>query len=486
MTYTPLTNDEVPGKFVFRVDLSNKSPLTLDHNETTRWEIHFTHVYGIEDFVAALNGIELFDHYTQEPVGLELFRFGGFYWKFMTNNKWKKLGAGESLSFTLLGNNWMSSSSDIFNNWVLSCLEPDFEPKFATIISTKMEGNIMPSKMAVVDDDLFKRNKLDIMESWDKNGGLERYKRYEGFQIQHTEEPEDKPPRFDYRGLMIDFGRNFFKSIGDQPFERLIVEILSKLKLNKLHMHLSESQGWRLEIPGLESLTEFGAARCYGNFNWEDGSFPCLWPEPQDTVEDTKVPKQYFSRDEFIQLLTYAKSMDVDIVVEFDFPAHSRAAIQSMEYEAYRYGNTEYRLADPDETFNATGWARYYDDNINVCQESTYKFIEKVVTEVKLMYVEAGFDFDVNRPIMHIGGDETPQFAWELSPKCDKFKAENGLETTNDLFTHHIKRHAKIVDDAGFQVAAWEEAFVLNHKNVLPLDELGLSKPPIGLARLTF
>ena len=480
VTYTPLTNDEVPGKFVFQVDLTNKSPLTLDHNATARWEIHFSHVYGIEDFVAALNGIELFDHYTQEPVGLDLFRFGGFYWKFMTNNKWKKLEAGKSLSFTLLGNNWMSSSSDIFNNWVLSCVEPGSDAKFATISSTQMEGHIMPSKMANVDNDLFKRNKLDVMESWDINGGLERYKRYQGFQLQNTEELDDTPPRFSYRGLMIDFGRNFFKQIADQPFDRVIVDILSTLKMNKLHMHLSESQGWRLEIPGLRSLTEFGAARCYGNFTWVDGSFPCLWPEPQDTVEDTKVTKQFFTRDEFVQLLQYARSKNVDIVVEFDFPAHSRAAIQSMEYEAHRYGNTEYRLADPDETFNATGWARYYDDNINVCQESTYKFIEKVVAEVKSMYEEAGVNFAVERPIMHIGGDETPPFAWELSPKCDKFKKENGLETTNDLFTHHIKRHAKIVDAAGFQVAAWEEAFILNHESVLPLNELNLSTPPLG------
>ena len=101
----------MPGKFVFRVQLTNKSPLTLDHNATTRWEIHFSHVYGVEDFVAALNGIELFDHYTQQPVGLDLFRYGGFYWKFMTNDKWNKLEAGKSFSFTLLGNNWMSSSS---------------------------------------------------------------------------------------------------------------------------------------------------------------------------------------------------------------------------------------------------------------------------------------------------------------------------------------------------------------------------------------
>lgn len=217
------------------------------------------------------------------------------------------------------------------------------------------------------------------MKSWDLDGGSERYHRYEQFsKTKGVTTDHDFPPRFDYRGLMIDFGRNFFQSVGGQPFADVLIEVLSLLKMNKFHMHLSESQGWRLEIPGLDALTTFGSNRCYGEF---ENGFPCLWPEPQDTLKDTYETRKFFTREKFIDLLKKAASKNIDIIVEFDFPAHARAAVQSMEYEFFKSGDDQYRLADPDETFQAQGWARYYDDNINVCQDSTYNFIEKVVTE---------------------------------------------------------------------------------------------------------
>ena len=485
----------MPGKFVFRIDFLNNSPDPIVHkNGSSEWEIHFSHVYGIDDFVAALNGVELVDHYSKADLGLTLYRYGGFYWKFMTNDKWRTLSSNETFSFHLLGNNWMSSSSDIFNNWVLICTENQSSGKTiiskVTIDSTRMRpfGNaftnpqLMPSRMANVSDHLFKRNKLDVMESWDLNGGLDRFERYNHLSVSSSMAKtfEDENPRFEYRGLMIDYGRNFFRTVNNQPFTEVVLDLLSKLKMNKLHMHLSESQGWRLEIPDLEALTDFGSNRCYGNFSH---GFPCLWPEPQDTLEDTTLDKdKFFTRNEFVQLLKLAAEKGIDVVVEFDFPAHARAAVKSMEYHYHMTLNDTYRLADPDETFTPTGWARYYDDNINVCQESTYAFIEKVVSEVKKMYEDAGLFDLTNPPVMHIGGDETPGFAWEESPKCSQFKKDHNLTTTNDLFTHHIKRHVKIVSDYGFRVAAWEEAFIVNHERVLDLRELSLensSYPPI-------
>ena len=483
--YTALSNDEVPGKFVFRIDLFNKSPEPIIHkNGSLEWEIHFSHVYGIDDFMAALNGVELVDHYSKADLGLTLYRYGGFYWKFMTNEKWSPLRSNETFSFHLLGDNWMSSSSDIFNNWVLVCTEHPSPGVIrvlkSTIYSTTMRPfnnpQLLPSPMANVSDHLFKRNKLDVMESWDLNGGLDRFERYNRLSASNsTRIVQDENPRFEYRGLMIDYGRKFFRTVNNQPFTEVVLDLLGKLKMNKLHMHLSDSQGWRLEIPGLDALTEFGSNRCYGNFNGIPNGFPCLWPEPQDTIEDTMFDKdKFFTRTEFIELLKLAADKGIDVIVEFDFPAHARAALKSMEYHYYTTSNDTYRLADPNETFTPTGWARYYDDNINVCQESTYAFIEKVVSEVKKMYEEAGLFDPANPPVMHIGGNETPDFAWEESPKCVQFKKDHNLTTTNDLFTHHIKRHVKIVSDYGFRVAAWEEAFIVNHERVIDLSELGL------------
>ena len=102
---------------------------------------------------------------------------------------------------------------------------------------------------------------------------------------------------------------------------------MSILKLNMLHLHLTEDQGWRLEIPGLPELTEFGAHRCYGNFN--NTEFPCLWPSPQDRAEgEPELGPRYFSKTKFIELLKYANSKDIEIVPEVDLPAHARAAIK--------------------------------------------------------------------------------------------------------------------------------------------------------------
>merc|ERR1711892_244501 len=120
LTYSVLNNDN--GKFIFRINMTNNSPHDLAHNSTigleyANWEFHFSHVYGIDDYMAALDGVKLVDYVTNRTIGLTLYRFGGFYWKFMTNEVWEPLRSGGSFSFTLVGNNWMSSSSDVFNNW---------------------------------------------------------------------------------------------------------------------------------------------------------------------------------------------------------------------------------------------------------------------------------------------------------------------------------------------------------------------------------
>ena len=94
VTYTVVSNTEVAGKFLFNVELVNNGPVPVELTESSKWEIHFTHVYGIEDFVAALDGIELVDFYTSKKVGLDLFRYGGFYWKFILNQDWKSLAQG--------------------------------------------------------------------------------------------------------------------------------------------------------------------------------------------------------------------------------------------------------------------------------------------------------------------------------------------------------------------------------------------------------
>lgn len=203
----------------------------------------------------------------------------------------------------------------------------------------------------------FQRNSEDKWQSWDNDGGLLRYERYgqftpaindpatkdpatndptvngtiaEGLHQAHIKSTESaNDPRFEYRGLMVDVGRNFFptRDNGRVDFFNELIDVMAVLKLNMLHLHLTEDQGWRLEIPGLQELTDFGAHRCYGNFN--STTFPCLWPSPQDRAEgEAEVGMRYFSRSRFIELLKYAHVKNVQIVPEIDLPAHSRAAVK--------------------------------------------------------------------------------------------------------------------------------------------------------------
>jgi len=381
-------------------------------------------VYGIEDYIQALSGLELVDYETRHPYGLTLHRYGGFYWKFVVNRNWKTLNPGNTFIMKLRGNNWMSSASDIFNNWAFGCTKIECcHDGFQTIKSTEMTNDqaYFPSPMSGVTDQHFQRYEGDKWISWDANGGLERFNRYSNFSpsdnIVFKNDVKELARNFSYRGLHIDFARNFFREIHGRSFVEEIINLLERLNLNKFHMHLSDDQGWRLEIPDIPELTQYGASRCYGEFKNEYGGktgFPCLFPGPQDTVDDTHRTNLYFDRDEFINLLKFATEKGIDIIPEFDFPAHASAAIESMEYRHYMnpaYGG-DFRLVDPDETFPTDKWARYYNGQINVCLDSTYDFLKKIVKEVKSMYVDAGLFLLDNPPLFHLGGDETPDFAW--------------------------------------------------------------------------
>lgn len=259
-------------------------------------------------------------------------------------------------------------------------------------------------------------------------------------------------PDLPYRGQMIDIARNFTTP---ENMKKL-VDILASYKLNVLHFHFCDDEGWRLEIPGLEELTSVGSRR--GHTTDES---QCLYPCYDGGYDpDAKtVGNGYYSREEFIDLLKYANERHVRIIPEIESPGHARAAIVSMKARYSKYiatdpgKATEYLLSEPGDTSRYVSVQYYTDNVINVALPSTYRFMEKVIQELNAMYKEAGAPLAT----IHLGGDEVPRGVWMGSPKCQELMKEKGMTKAHDLSEYFITQMADIMQRNGLKFSGWQE-----------------------------
>jgi len=262
-------------------------------------------------------------------------------------------------------------------------------------------------------------------------------------------------PRFPYRGLQLDVSRNFHSL----KHVKRVIDQMSYYKLNKLHLTITNDEGWRLEIPGLPELTDVGSRRGH-TLDERDMLLPAYGSGP---FADPSIGAGtgFYTREEFIGLLRYAHDRHIEIIPEIDVPGHARAAIKAMKsrYLAHTESGdpamaNEYLLHDINDASEYNS-AQHYDDNvICVCQESTYRFIEKVIDEVVMMYREADAPFTA----IHSGGDEVPYGAWQKSPVCDKWMTENDdVENSDELNAYFLKRFMTILDKYDLTTAGWEE-----------------------------
>lgn len=269
----------------------------------------------------------------------------------------------------------------------------------------------------------------------------------------------DDAPRFPYRGLHLDVARNFH----DKAAVEKLIDVMSLYKLNHFHMHLSDDEGWRLEIPGLPELTEVGGHRGH-TLDERDHLFPSFGSGPDPAVSASS-GSGFFTRSDFIEILHYANRRHIAVIPEFDVPGHARAAIKSMQARRAHLETMgdhdaaiEYALDDPEDQSayrSVQGW----DDNvINVCQDSTYRFLDKVVTEVRAMYVEAGVPLEV----FHIGGDEVPEGVWEKSPICSELTTSQGISGRQQLTGYFLNRMQEILARHGLTLAGWEEVALIS------------------------
>lgn len=268
-------------------------------------------------------------------------------------------------------------------------------------------------------------------------------------------------PRYGWRGMHYDMGRNFH---GKAVTLRLIEE-MAKVKLNKLHLHLTEDEGWRLEIPGLPELTSVGGNRCF-----DVTEERCLLTQLGTGPSTSGSGNGFYTRADFVEILKYAAERHIEVIPEADMPGHARAAIKAMNARYKRLmaagdktGATQYLLADPEDKSVYASVQNYTDNAINLCLPSAYNFVDKVVYELQQMYRDAGLKLTT----FHMGGDEVGKGAWTESPACKALfaKGEAGLAGVADLKPHFVSKLAELTAKRGLSLAGWEDGLMYDPEN---------------------
>ena len=213
-------------------------------------------------------------------------------------------------------------------------------------------------------------------------------------------------PRFAWRGFMLDEGRHFY---GKEEIKK-IIDVMAAYKMNRFHWHLTEDQGWRIEIKKYPKLTEIGA--------WRDSKV-CAWG---DVKPDGIRYGGFYTREDIKEVVEYAKERFIEIVPEVDIPGHSQAAVASYP---------EFLACDPENKHEVWLWQGVSGDVINVANPQAVQFAKDVIDELTEM-----FPFSY----IHLGGDECPTHKWERNVECQALLKEIGSTNYRDLQIHFYKQ----------------------------------------------
>ncbi len=246
-------------------------------------------------------------------------------------------------------------------------------------------------------------------------------------------------PRFGWRGLMFDVARHFFTK---EDVEQYIDQMV-RYKYNLLHLHLTDDEGWRIEIKGLPKLTEVGAWNVK-----KVGYFGTFTPPAPDA------PRNYggfYTQDDIKEIVKYAKERFVNILPEIDVPGHSLAAIVSYPELSCTPGSENYRVRSGEKIMDWSHGAppiALIDNTLCPANEKVYDFLDKVLTQVAQL-----FPFEY----IHMGGDECPKNFWEKSDAVKALMQKEGLKNMEEVQSYFEKRLEKIVESKGKKFMGWDE-----------------------------
>lgn len=245
-------------------------------------------------------------------------------------------------------------------------------------------------------------------------------------------------PRFGWRGLMLDVSRHFFTVAQVKDF----INQMAKYKFNLLHLHLTDDQGWRIQIKALPKLTEVGAWRVD-----KTGTFGKFFkPEPNE-------PKTYggfYTQEDIKELVQYASERFINIMPEIDIPGHSLAALASYPNLSCTPGT--YAVNSGEQFMIWPGGGKHFygtlDNTLCPANEQVYDFIDKVFTEVAQLFPFA---------YIHMGGDETARNFWEKNDQIKALMKKENLKNLDEVQSYFVKRVEKIIASKGKKMIGWDE-----------------------------
>lgn len=233
-------------------------------------------------------------------------------------------------------------------------------------------------------------------------------------------------PEFAYRGAMLDCCRHFI------PFEdvKKYIDIMAYHKLNTFHWHLTEDQGWRIEIKKYPLLTEIGSKR-------EDTLVNHLREKEENRVYDGHPHSGFYTQEQARELVAYAAARQITVIPEIEMPGHAEAALASYPYLGCR--QTGY--------VTLPVWG-VIPEVFCMGRESTFKFFEDVLDEICEIFPGE---------YIHIGGDECPRDRWKECPDCQRRMKEEGLTEVGQLQGYQLKRVEKYLNAKGRHIIGWDE-----------------------------
>ena len=229
-------------------------------------------------------------------------------------------------------------------------------------------------------------------------------------------------PRFAWRGMHLDVCRHFF----GVEFVKKYIDLLARYKMNRFHWHLTDDQGWRIEIKKYPKLTEVGA--------WRSGS----QIGPYGRGEYDSIPYgSFYTQDQIREVVAYAAARHITVVPEIEMPGHAMAALAA--YPEYSCTGGPFEVQK--------GWG-VFEDVFCAGNDSTFTFLQDVLTEVMDLFPS---DY------IHIGGDECPKERWKTCAKCQARMKSGGLKDEHELQSYFIQRIEKFVNSKGRKIIGWDE-----------------------------
>ncbi len=244
-------------------------------------------------------------------------------------------------------------------------------------------------------------------------------------------------PAFEWRGLMLDVSRHFFTIDEVKQY----IDLMAHYKFNVFHWHLTDDEGWRIEIKALPKLTEIGAWRAERTGKFRTREAP--------TAAEPKTYGGFYTQDQIKDVIAFAKQRHITIVPEIDVPGHSMALLAAYPElstkKEEKFVSCGFKFS---EWFGGGKFKMLVENTLNPADEKVYETLDKIYTEVAALFPGE---------YIHVGGDEAYHGFWDADKGCQDFMKTNKLQNSLELQSYFMKRMEKIIASKGKKMIGWDE-----------------------------